>query len=384
MIETKINGNSISLYIHIPFCKQKCLYCDFISYSNKESLKKEYIKALSKEISIVTKNRIINTIFIGGGTPTYLSLEELKILKRSIDEIHKDINLEFTVEGNPGTFTLEKLKLLKSMGVNRLSIGLQSFDDALLKKLGRIHNANEFIDSFKKARLVGFNNINIDLMFGLPGQSFEVWKDTLNKVLTLKPEHLSCYSLIVEENTPFYNMYNDGVLNLPGEDREREMYEYCINFLAKNGYNQYEISNFAKYNKECRHNLVYWNMEEYLACGVGAHSYIKGYRYKNTSLVEEYINYMKDNSLIKIREESHKNTLEEEIEEFIFMGLRKIKGISIKEFTKRFKIDIFKLYGNIINKYVKLGFLILKNDTLKLSKEGINVSNTILSDFVLK
>ncbi|WP_343764575.1 radical SAM family heme chaperone HemW [Clostridium oceanicum] len=383
-METKINGNSISLYIHIPFCKQKCLYCDFISYSNKESLKKEYIKALSKEISIVTKNRIINTIFIGGGTPTYLSLEELKILKRSIDEIHKDINLEFTVEGNPGTFTLEKLKLLKSMGVNRLSIGLQSFDDALLKKLGRIHNAKEFIDSFKKARLVGFNNINIDLMFGLPGQSFEVWKDTLNKVLTLKPEHLSCYSLIVEENTPFYNMYNDGVLNLPGEDREREMYEYCINFLAKNGYNQYEISNFAKYNKECRHNLVYWNMKEYLGCGVGAHSYIKGYRYKNTSLVEEYINYMKDNSLIKIREESHKNTLEEEIEEFIFMGLRKIKGISIKEFTKRFKIDIFNLYGNIINKYVKLGFLILKKDTLKLSKEGINVSNTILSDFVLK
>ncbi len=312
---------------------KKCLYCDFTSYSKKEDLMIEYVKALSKEIVNKTKNKIIRTIFIGGGTPTYLSLEALKILKDTVKIIDKKENIEFTVEGNPGTFTEKKLKMLKSMGVNRLSIGLQSSKDRLLKTLGRIHSFEEFVQSFKMARKEGFNNINVDLMFGLPNQSLDDWKDTLMKVVKLSPEHLSCYSLIIEEGTTFHNLYKNSLLELPKEEEERKMYEYCINFLKEKGYLQYEISNFANPNKECRHNLVYWNLEDYIGCGVGAHSYVNNQRYENTDSIEEYIKQINLNNIIKIN--LHNNSQKENMEEFMFMGLRKTKGISINDFEER-------------------------------------------------
>ncbi len=323
-------NKEVSLYIHIPFCMQKCSYCDFTSYSKKEDLMMEYVKALSKEIVNNTKNKIIKTIFIGGGTPTYLSLEALNILKNTLKTIDKKENIEFTVEGNPGTFTEKKLKLLKSMGVNRLSIGLQSSKNSLLKTLGRIHSFEDFAHSFKMARKEGFNNINVDLMFALPNQSLDDWKETLLTVVGLSPEHLSCYSLIIEEGTNFYNLYKNSLLKLPKEEEEREMYEYCIDFLKERGYLQYEISNFANPNKECRHNLVYWDLEDYIGCGVGAHSYVNNQRYENTSSIETYIKEINSNNLNQIN--FHINSQKENMEEFMFMGLRKTKGICIDDF----------------------------------------------------
>ncbi|ACA46853.1 oxygen-independent coproporphyrinogen III oxidase [Clostridium botulinum] len=374
-------NKEVSLYIHIPFCMQKCSYCDFTSYSKKEDLMMEYVKALSKEIVNNTKNKIIKTIFIGGGTPTYLSLEALNILKNTLKTIDKKENIEFTVEGNPGTFTEKKLKLLKSMGVNRLSIGLQSSKNSLLKTLGRIHSFEDFVHSFKMARKEGFNNINVDLMFALPNQSLDDWKETLLKVVGLSPEHLSCYSLIIEEGTNFYNLYKNSLLKLPKEEEEREMYEYCIDFLKERGYLQYEISNFANPNKECRHNLVYWDLEDYIGCGVGAHSYVNNQRYENTSSIETYIKEINSNNLTQIN--FHINSQKENMEEFMFMGLRKTKGICIDDFQGRFGKNIIHIYGSVINKYKKLNLLIEKENRIYLSKEAVSISNTILSDFLL-
>lgn len=374
-------NKEISLYIHIPFCMQKCLYCDFTSYSKKEDVMFGYVKALSKEIVNKTKNKIIKTIFIGGGTPTYLSLEALNILKDTLKIIDKKENIEFTVEGNPGTFTEKKLKLLKSMGVNRLSIGLQSSQNVLLKTLGRIHSFEDFVHSFKMARKEGFHNINIDLMFAIPNQSLHDWKETLLKVVELEPEHLSCYSLIIEEETRFYDLYNKNLLKLPKEEEERQMYEYCIDFLNKEGYSQYEISNFAKTNKECKHNLVYWDLGEYIGCGVGAHSYINNQRYENTDSIEEYIKEINLNNLTKIN--LHTNSQKENMEEFMFMGLRKTKGVAIDDFEERFGENIINIYGKVINKYKKLNLLIEKEKRIYLSKEAVSISNTILSDFLL-
>ncbi|KEI00976.1 coproporphyrinogen III oxidase [Clostridium botulinum] len=372
--------NDISLYIHIPFCKQKCLYCDFTSYCGKESQMLAYAKALSREIDNI-KHKKIKTIFIGGGTPTYLSLEGWNILKKSIDKLQKSDDLEFTVESNPKTFDKEKLKILKVMGVNRISIGLQAWQDKHLKALGRIHTREEFLKSYKMAREVGFKNINIDLMFGIPNQSFDEWKETLNEITKLNPEHLSCYSLIIEEGTPFYNLYENDKINLPSEELERKMYWYTLKFLKEKGYNQYEISNFSKENKECRHNLVYWNLNEYIGCGVSAHSYSEGYRYRNSDKIEEYIKLIENNQSPIV--EKIKNSLKSDIEEFIFMGLRKIKGISLEEFNKRFKKSIYELYSDVICKHKTEGLLLERNGYLFLSDKGVEVSNYIMSDFIL-
>ncbi|EJO5347213.1 oxygen-independent coproporphyrinogen III oxidase [Clostridium botulinum] len=374
-------NKEVSLYIHIPFCKQKCLYCDFTSYSKKEQLMFKYAKALSKEIVNKTKNKIIKTIFIGGGTPTYLSLEALDILKKTLKTIKKKENIEFTMEANPGTFTEEKLKLLKSMGVNRLSIGLQSSKNNILKTLGRIHSFEDFIHGFKMARKEGFDNINVDLMFALPNQTLDTWKNTLLEVVKLNPEHLSCYSLIIEEGTTFYNLYEKQLLKLPNEEEERRMYEYCVDFLKENGYFQYEISNFAKTNKECKHNLVYWDLASYIGCGVGAHSYIENQRYENTNSIENYIKRVNSNNFTPIN--YHVNSKKENMEEFMFMGLRKTKGISIDRFQEMFSENIMDIYGDVINKYKRLNLLIEKEKRIYLSKEAISISNAVLCDFIL-
>lgn len=373
-------NKGIALYIHIPFCKQKCLYCDFPSFPGKENKMLCYAKALSKEINKL-KDKKINTIFIGGGTPTYLSLEGWKILKKSIEKLNVDKNLEFTVECNPGTFDKEKLKLLKFMGVNRLSIGLQAWQNKHLKALGRIHEVQDFIESFNLARKIGFNNINVDLMFGIPNQTLDEWKETLQNVVNMSPDHISCYSLIVEKGTKFYSLYEKDELDLPKEDIERSMYNYALKFLDSKQYHQYEISNFSKENKECRHNLVYWDVEEYIGCGAFAHSYENSFRYNNVQDIDEYI-FKMDNNISPV-ENKNKNSEKNDMEEFMFMGLRKIKGISIEKFNKKFKISIYKVYGEVIDKYKRQNLLIEKAGNLFLSPKGIELSNMIMSDFLL-
>ena len=367
----------ISLYVHIPFCKQKCLYCDFPSYCGVEELMVPYAKALADEIKTL-KNITFKSIFIGGGTPTYLSLEALKIIKDAVLNLSITKDMEFTVEGNPGTFTIEKLKIFKEMGVNRLSIGLQATQDCILKKIGRIHSYEDFLKSYKMARDMNFKNINIDLMFGLPEQNLEQWKETLEKVTDLNPEHLSCYGLIVEEDTAFYNLDKQNKLKLPEEDIEREMYNLTLEYLKEKGYNQYEISNFSKPNKMCRHNLVYFGLQEYIGVGAASHSYYEGYRYSHSKNIKDYIKSNSD----KI--EIHKNRIEDDMEEFMFMGLRKIQGISIEEFEKRFKKEINFIYGDIIEKYKRKNLLIENLGFIRLSKVGIEISNQIMSEFILE
>lgn len=370
----------VALYIHIPFCQQKCLYCDFPSYAGKENCMLDYASALAKEISSI-KDKKIRTIFIGGGTPTYLSLAGWEILRKSINKLDTCEDLEFTVEGNPGTFTGKKLELLKDMGVNRLSIGLQAWQNPLLLALGRIHTIEDFKQSFEMARRLGFNNINVDLMFGLPEQTLAEWQETLKNVIELSPEHLSCYSLIVEEGTAFYKSFEKGTLKLPEEEIDRAMYHETIEYLKNSGYMQYEISNFAKENMECRHNLVYWEMDEYIGCGSAAHSYNDGFRYKNEEKVEEYIR--KINSEGNAIVEKKKNSRSDDVEEFMFMGLRKITGISKSAFAQRFKVDIHNVYEDVINKYTSSGFMIECDDNIYLTYEGIEVSNVIMSEFLL-
>lgn len=378
------SGNTnkeVGLYIHIPFCKQKCLYCDFPSFCGKENLMLDYVKALGKEIKSIAHKKI-GTIFIGGGTPTYLNLEGWSILKDSIDRLNKDEDIEFSVEMNPGTVNKEKLKFLKDMGVNRLSIGLQAWQNILLKRLGRIHETKDFIEAYNEAREIGFDNINIDIMFGLPEQTMEEWKETLERVVELNPEHISCYSLIIEEGTIFNKLYEDDRLSIPNEEIERDMYSYCIKFLKDKGYNQYEISNFAKKGKECKHNLIYWELREYIGCGSAAHSYIDEVRYRHTEDIEKYIQGINNNEDIRL--DLHKNSLKDDMEECMFMGLRKIDGINIEEFKRRFNRDIMDIYGDVINKYLEKELLIIGNGNIFLSPRGIEISNSIMCDFILE
>ncbi|MCB2354277.1 radical SAM family heme chaperone HemW [Clostridium estertheticum] len=370
----------VALYIHIPFCKQKCLYCDFPSLAGKEDCMVDYAEALAKEIYSI-KNKKIKTIFIGGGTPTYLSLAGWKIIKKSIDTLDICDDLEFTVEGNPGTFTKEILNFLKKMGVNRLSIGLQAWQDSLLKELGRIHTIEDFKQSFEMARELGFDNINVDLMFGLPSQTISQWTETLDNITKLNPEHLSCYSLIVEEGTEFYKRFEKGTLNLPDEEIDRTMYAKTIEVLRKKGYIQYEISNFSKRNKKCRHNLVYWELDEYIGCGAASHSYSDGFRYRNEENIEKYIEKMNNDNTAIV--EKMKNSFKDNMEEFMFMGLRKTKGVNKSEFKKRFDKNMDDVYYDVINKYTSTGFMIESPDNIFLTYEGIEVSNVIMAEFLL-
>ncbi|MBM7870215.1 oxygen-independent coproporphyrinogen-3 oxidase [Clostridium pascui] len=370
----------LSLYIHIPFCKQKCLYCDFPSYCGEETLMDSYVDALCTELDDLGDYKF-NTIFIGGGTPSHLDIRHWEKLKYSIDKLDKSDDLEFSVEVNPGTVSKEKLCRFKEMGVNRLSIGLQAWQNELLQGIGRIHKLKDFLETYKEARKLHFDNINIDLMFGLPNQTLEQIGETLVEIIKLNPEHISCYSLIIEEGTPFYTKYENDELTLPSEEVEREMYSKIKNKLHENGYNQYEISNFSKPGKECIHNLVYWNLDEYIGCGAFAHSYINHNRYKNVESIKEYIKKINNNEEVKL--EINHNTLKDDMEEFMFMGLRKINGVDINEFQKRFNKNIYQVYGKIIDKYLKDKLLILEDNKLYLSPRGIEVSNMIMSDFIL-
>ena len=375
--------DKISLYIHIPFCAQKCLYCDFPSFARKDHLRKAYIEALNKEIISLREkhnNLEINTIFIGGGTPSVLEADELECLLKEVAKLNMAKDIEYSMECNPGNLTEEKLEVMKKYGVNRISMGVQAKQDNLLKGLGRIHNYKTFKENFLLAKKVGFNNINVDLMFGLPNQRLNEWEETLREIISLEPAHISAYSLIIEEGTAFYNLYENDKLKLPTEE-ERKMYHLAKKILEENGFNQYEISNYAKEGKECRHNLAYWNMDNWIGVGSAAASYINGKRIKNISSVEKYINSI--NEKREAVEEIINNSKNDNMEEFMFMGLRKINGIDENEFKNRFSMNINDVYGEILNKYIDEGFLIRKSGRIFLSEKGIEISNIIMADFLL-
>ena len=376
--------DKISLYIHIPFCAQKCLYCDFPSFARKDHLRKAYIEALNKEIISLREkhnNLEINTIFIGGGTPSVLESNELECLLKEIAKLNMAKDIEYSMECNPGNLTEEKLEVMKNYGVNRISMGLQAKQDNLLKGVGRIHNYKTFKENFLLAKKVGFNNINVDLMFGLPNQRLNEWEETLREIISLEPAHISAYSLIIEEGTAFYNLYENDKLKLPTEEEERKMYHLAKKILEENGFNQYEISNYAKEGKECRHNLAYWNMDNWIGVGSAAASYINGKRIKNISSVEEYINSINEKG--EAVEEIINNSKNDNMEEFMFMGLRKINGIDENEFKNRFSMNINDVYGEILNKYIGEGLLIRESGRIFLSEKGIEISNVIMADFLL-
>ena len=372
----------VSLYIHIPFCKQRCFYCDFPTFSGKDHLREEYVDALIKEIRDKCTKYLIKTIFIGGGTPSYLGENELEKLLKTVSELNLSKNIEYSMECNPGTVNEEKLKIMKKYGVNRISFGLQSCNDELLKNIGRIHTFKEFLENYKLARKIGFDNINIDLMYGLPNLTIEVWKDTLEEICKLKPEHISAYSLIIEEGTVFYNLYEKDKLKLPSEDDERIMDKITKDILINNGYHQYEISNFSLKNRECEHNKVYWSLDEYIGVGSASSSYINGYRLTNESNICEYIRRVKLNEDTVV--DKYKNLREDEIEEFIFMGLRMLSGIDLLKFNRKFGLDIYSIYKNVIEKNIDDGLLIINKDRMYLTTKGVELSNRVMSDFILE
>lgn len=364
-----------ALYVHIPFCVKKCLYCDFNSYADT-SLESQYIDALVEEINSIREKRL-KTIFVGGGTPTILSYKNLETLLKVLEGFSVQ---EFSIECNPGTIEMDKLLLMKKHGVNRLSIGLQAWQDSLLKKLGRIHTLYDFLKSYTAARDAGFENINVDLMFDIPGQTLQDWKETIENVEALKPEHISCYSLIIEEGTPFYSMWEKDMLVLPDEEEDRRMYYYAVQRLKELGYRQYEISNFAKPGFECRHNIVYWKTKEYAGVGAGAHSYVDGCRYSNLYGVAEYIDGIRNGNAIDNKNAVTKN---ESMEEFMFLGLRMMEGVSKSCFNKRFGVSMEEVYGKQLEKFTSLKLLYDDGEIVRLTPRGIDVSNQVFEEFML-
>ena len=367
----------IGIYIHIPFCVKKCDYCDFISYCNKEELVEEYIKKLKQEIKeeLNGKEYKIKTIYIGGGTPSFVDSKYIVDILNVIKEKDNLENTEVTIEVNPGTVTKEKLLDYKLSGINRLSIGLQETNNELLKQIGRIHTYEEFLETYNLSREVGFKNINVDLMMGLPNQSILNIKESLNKVINLNPEHISVYSLILEEGTKLYKKYQNNNLELPDEELERNMYWYVKNTLENNGYIHYEISNFSRKGFESKHNISCWNQEEYIGFGVAAHSYLDNTRYSNVESIEEYIK----GSNRTIHE---KQALEDKEKEYMLLGLRKIEGISIQEFKNKFGDNPIFLFRNELSKLVEEELIEIDGDDIKLTNKGLDLANKVWEEFV--
>ena len=370
----------LELYVHIPFCVKKCDYCDFLSAPAGRDTQEQYVQALLHEIQTEGGRRKepVASVFIGGGTPSILEADLLeKILKALYRCFYIEKEAEVTMEANPGTLTLEKLRICRENGVNRLSLGLQSPQNRELKILGRIHTWEEFLESFFMAREAGFSNINIDLMSAIPEQTYEDWEKNLRTVAELSPEHISAYSLIVEEGTPFW----ERELDLPDEDTEYRMYEDTAAILGEYGFHQYEISNYAKKGLECRHNKGYWQRTDYLGLGLGASSLVDHVRFSNTDNMEEYLR----NSAFpeKIRCDRETLTEADEMAEFMFLGLRMTEGVSVREFEEYFGKNMESIYGEVLKKHFALGMLKKKNDRIFLTRRGIHVSNGVMADFLL-
>ena len=375
-----LNKDTLELYIHIPFCIKKCDYCDFLSGPVSRAGQEAYVYALLREIKEAAsrEKRPVSTLFIGGGTPSVLPVDLMELLLSELSEQFRFLPAaECTIEANPGTLTEEKLVLYRKYGLNRISIGLQSPVDQELKMLGRIHDYREFLESYELARHVGFDNINVDLMFAIPGQSYEGWVRNLRTVAALAPEHISAYSLIIEEGTPFFSRK----LDLPDEDTEYRMYEDVAGILGEYGYHQYEISNYARSGFECRHNKGYWSRMDYLGLGLGAASLIGKKRFTNTNIMEEYLNHSRD--LTGIRKDVEILEKKDEMGEFMFLGLRMTEGVSEEEFQEYFHVSVEKIYGRVIEKYIRQGLLEKRNGRIFLTRRGIHVSNAVMADFLL-
>ena len=372
--------DKISLYIHIPFCVRKCLYCDFPSFSGMESVFDDYVRMLCREIDETYsdyRGMEVKSIFVGGGTPSVLPPALLgRISDKIFSRFDVDSKAEITIETNPGTLDAKKLAEMKSMYFNRLSMGLQAWQDRLLKKLGRIHTADEFEANFLQARDAGFKNINVDLMFALPAQSLDDWQETLEKVMKLRPEHISAYSLIIEEGTPFFDMFDRGELKETDEETDRKMYYLAKEMLSDKGHKQYEISNFAKEGFECYHNKVYWRTEEYQGFGLGAHSYSDGVRFHNTYDMKEYLRGE------GLRMDKEFLSLQEKQEEFMFMGLRMNEGVSEAEFLRRFGESMDSAYGDEIKELISEELLVKKDGRLSLTDRGVDISNSVFEKFI--
>lgn len=389
----------LEIYIHIPFCVKKCDYCDFLSMSAENDTIKTYISALINEMKL-SKNRmkgyLVDTVFIGGGTPSIL---EEKYIDRIMEVLREncivDEDAENTIECNPGTVDKNKLNSFRRAGINRISFGLQSANDNELRSIGRIHNFSQFQESFSFAREVGFDNINVDIMSALPGQTVEGYKKTLEKVLTLNPEHISAYSLIVEDGTPLYYRVKEagdrGISILPDEDSEREMYYQTEKILQQNHYERYEISNYARNGFACKHNIGYWKRREYLGFGIGAASLYKGKRFNNVADIQNYIDtfgFIKKAEipevlLTKVEENLHCLSKKEQMEEFMFLGLRMMEGISIQEFERQFGDPFTSIYGKVVERFIEKGLLEKKKGYVRLTKRGIDISNYVMSEFLL-
>ncbi|PLT30950.1 radical SAM family heme chaperone HemW [Peribacillus deserti] len=374
-----------SAYIHIPFCEHICHYCDFNKVFLKNQPVEEYLRLLKKEMELTLeqyKTDQLKTIFVGGGTPTALNEQQLEQLCLSINETlpFERENVEYSFEANPGDLSAEKLAILKEYGVNRLSFGVQSFNDELLKKIGRAHRAADVFTTIDKAREAGFENISIDLIYALPGQTLEDFRDTLKTAMSLELPHFSGYSLIIEPKTVFYNLLQKGRLTLPPEESEAAMFEMLMEQMELHGYSQYEISNFAKPGYESKHNLTYWNNENYYGFGAGAHSYLADKRRANHGPLKKYFAPLLEGNLPVIEENTV--TVTEQMEEEMFLGLRKTKGVSVSGFQSKFQRPLMEVFGEEIKREMELGRLVLEEDFLKLSKQGKFLGNEVFQSFL--
>lgn len=391
----------LELYIHIPFCVKKCDYCDFLSFPADNRTQRRYVDAVQKEIiyyGALYPDRKITTIFIGGGTPSWLDEEEIvRILHTVREAFAVEHDAEITIECNPGTATAHKLVRYREAGINRISIGLQSAHNEELALLGRIHTWEQFLKTYDLARKAGFSNINVDLMSALPGQTLETFSDTLKKVLALKPEHLSAYSLMIEEGTPFYERYREDEKHreageptelLPDEEQEYAVTKLTQRILMEAGYHWYEVSNFAKPGYECRHNIGYWKRADYLGIGIGAASLIDNVRYANVRDLEEYCKECESlweelNIRKTLCSSTEPVTREEQMEEFMFLGLRMTEGVSRAEFEQHFGTTIEAVYGDVLRQLQKEGLLVKQEGRICLTERGMDVNNYVVEQFML-
>lgn len=382
----------IGVYVHIPFCKSKCYYCDFCSFPSDKEHKKIYVNALVKEIEnwnfvdefSLSKNQcIVKTFYIGGGTPSIIDgIYIEQIVNKIKEQFFVDENAEITIEVNPGTADREKLVKYKSIGINRLSIGLQSTDNKMLKSIGRIHTYEQFECVYNIAREVGFSNINVDLMIGLPGQTTHDVNSSLNELVKKNPEHISVYSLILEDDTKLKELVESRALELPSEDKERKMYWLVKSFLENNGFKHYEISNFSKPGYESKHNSDCWNQKEYIGFGLGAHSYVEGKRLSNTSNFVEYIDNINNGRFEKNKEIHEIQDKSSKMNEYVILRLRMLDGLNFAEFKEKFEKNFMEKYKSQYTKLEKQGLIYTQNECLRLTDKGINFANIVWAEFL--
>jgi len=374
----------IAVYIHIPFCSSKCYYCDFVSFPRLDKRIDEYVECLIMEMELykdMLKECTVETVFIGGGTPSYIDESHImRILEYLYQNYKSDGIKEITIEVNPETVEYKKVKAYKDTGINRISIGLQSTNDNLLAQIGRRHTFDDFLKSYEIIEKAGFNNISVDLMFGLPNQNIDDCVNSLDSVIDLNVKHISYYSLIIEENTLMNRWYKEGKMKLPDEDVEREMYHVGVELLKSKGYRHYEISNFAVQGYECRHNLYYWKIKPYIGFGISSHSNIGNKRFWNYSSYSSYINALKNGNIPMEGEEYIDKDMQ--MAEFMIMGLRLVDGVNRNEFKKRFNVDVDEIFGKALNRHFKNGLITEKNGNIMFTERGLDLSNIVYVDLL--